>query len=406
MIYMKIKKSLLQRKKLISFAIVTILSGGVLFSSLQQTTVQAATNSKLSNPNATETTKKVYAYLNDVYGKNILSAQQESTWMGSKDYEIDYIQNVTGKKPAIRGLDYGDNTFKGVNNRAIKYWNEGGLVTICWHCGTDFSGGWAESTSTNIWNWSAVFSEGSASNEKIIAGMDKAAKALLQLQEAGVTVLWKPFHEFDGQWFWWGKGGSANFVKLWKMMYDRYTNYWGLNNLIWVLGYSGYVKGDWYPGDDYVDIVAADTYASQENLYNKVSDRIENQKPIALHECGELPDPDELGTDKGSNWLWFMLWTTSYVTEHNTKEQLNKVYNNDKVITLDKLPNFEEYEIPVEYAKQDVNKDGVIDAQDISSVAESYNCIVEEENKNLDLNEDGAIDIYDIVDIARIVYNE
>lgn len=193
----------------------------------------------LSNPNATETTRKVYDYICTLGTTGTLSAQQESTWMGSVDYEMDYLLEATGKLPALRGLDYMHDDFSGVNERAIKWWSEGGLVTICWHTGADFSGEWKHALETAVEDWDAVFTEGTHENIEFLKGMDKAAEALLELQEAGVTVLWRPFHEFDGKWFWWGKDGSDTFVKLWRMMYDRYTNHWGLNNLIWVLGYSG-----------------------------------------------------------------------------------------------------------------------------------------------------------------------
>ena len=231
-----------KRKKFyLSLLLIFILN--LLFSlSPKVISPKAYSKGELSNKNSTETTKKVYSYLCNTYGNYILSAQQESTWMGSPDYEINYIYEASGKKPAIRGLDYMNDDFQGVNERALKYWKEGGLVTICWHCGCDFSGSWSESMNTTIGDWSSAFTKDSYQYNKLIEGMDKAAKALLELQEEGVTVLWRPFHEFDGQWFWWGKGDSSNFIKLWQMMYDRYTNYWGLNNLIWVLGYSGDVK--------------------------------------------------------------------------------------------------------------------------------------------------------------------
>lgn len=99
---------------------------------------------------------------------------------------------------------------------------------------------------TNL-NWDMALTQGTAEYDKLIAGMDKGAKALLELQKAGVPVIWRPFHETDGGWFWWSKGGSENFKKLWRIMYERYTNYWGLNNLIWICGYSGEVTNGWYP---------------------------------------------------------------------------------------------------------------------------------------------------------------
>lgn len=143
--------------------------------------------------------------------------------------------------------------------RAKAWYAKGGIVTICWHCGIDFTGSHTESMNTNL-NWNKALTQGTAEYDKFIAGMDKGAKALLELKEAGVPVIWRPFHENDGGWFWWSKGGSENFKKLWRIMYDRYTNYWGLNNLIWICGYSGEVTNGWYPGDEYVDVVSADTY--------------------------------------------------------------------------------------------------------------------------------------------------
>lgn len=294
----------------------------------------------LSNPNANETTKKVYEYICSLGGINTLSAQQESTWMGSVDYEMDYLMEATGKLPAMRGLDYMHDDFTGVNERAIKWWNEGGLVTICWHTGADFSGEWKHALETSVADWDAVFTDGSHENQEFLKGMDKAAEALLELQEAGVTVLWRPFHELDGKWFWWGKDGSDTFVKLWQMMYDRYTNHWGLNNLIWVLGYShvGINYSSWYPGDEYVDIIGADSYEGgvQKGLYVKLT-AVTQSKPFAFHECGTNPTAEELQT---TPWAWFMTWHTNYVTDENTKEALNKLYNSDYVITRDELPSF------------------------------------------------------------------
>ena len=190
------------------------------------------TGPSLSNPNATEEANQLYEYLCSLSGNAVLSGQMESTWMGSPDYEMDYVFEKTGKYPAIRGLDYMHDDFQGVNDRAIKWWSEGGIVTIMWHTGCDFYGEWADALADDISDWDATLTPGTAEYDQFIAGMDKAAEALLELQEAGVPVIWRPFHEFDGGWFWWGKGGSENFIRLWRLMYDRYTDHWGLNNLI------------------------------------------------------------------------------------------------------------------------------------------------------------------------------
>ncbi len=298
----------------------------------------------LSNENATDRTKFLYDYICETYRNGILSGQQESTWINNNpQHEMEYLEEVSGKLPAIRGLDYMHMDFDGVNKRATEWWDKGGIVSICWHCGKDFTGEWKDSQNTIIEDWDAALTEGTPEYEELIAGMDKGAEALLELKEAGIPVLWRPFHEFDGAWFWWGKGGAENFKKLWQIMYDRYTNHWELDNLIWVLGYSHKTSDGWYPGDEYVDISGADNYGAGTQLkkYQAIDSYIEPDIPLAYHENGEIPDPDSMISD-GADWVWFMTWHTDYITDENknSKETINEVFNHEYVITLDELPDF------------------------------------------------------------------
>lgn len=261
--------------------------------------------------------------------------------MGSEQYEFDYIYNNTGKYPAIRGLDYMNDDFNGVNRRAKEWHDRGGIVTICWHCGFDFSGSWDECMKTVRSDWDMALTEGTPEYESLVAGMDKAAKALKELKDQNIPVLWRPFHELDGGWFWWGKGGADRFKELWRIMYRRYTDYWELDNLIWVLGYSGNGRGyeNWYPGDEYVDIAGADSYNDGANqaLYVKVRRVVGEEMPVCFHECGRIPTVKQLRDGK-AGWVWFMTWHTEYITDHNRITDLNEIYNDDYVITLDELP--------------------------------------------------------------------
>ncbi len=299
----------------------------------------------LSNENATENAQIVYDYLKEIYGTACLTGQMESTWMGSPDYEMNYIEDNTGYLPAIRGLDFMHNDFEGVTQRAKDWWERGGIVTICWHTGADFASGYNESLADNI-NWEEAFVPGSETYNALLAGMDRAVPYLQELEDAGVPVLWRPFHELDGGWFWWSKGGSDNFVKLWQLMYSRYTDYWGLDNLIWVYGYSssGGDMASWYPGDGYVDIVGADSYDNgpNEHLYEECETVAPEGMPLAFHECGVIPTEEEMNSS-GANWLFFMTWHTDWLTntgDGNTIELLNEVYGGEYFITLDELPDF------------------------------------------------------------------
>lgn len=285
-----------------------------------------------------EKTQRVYDYICGSFGKQMLSCQQESTWMGSPDYEMDYIMESTGKLPAMRGLDFMNNDFAGVVKRSEEWDAKGGLVTICWHTGVNGSG-YQESLDDDP-DFDRLLTEGTDEHNAMMKIWDDAAKALQKLRDADVPVLWRPFHEFDGQWFWWGKGGADNFIKLWRLMHDKFTGEYGLNNLIWVLGYSGEVKDGWYPGDEYVDIIGSDTYDNSTNKaawekLTKVAD-----KPMAFHECGKVPPISRFEKD-GDLWSWFMIWHTDYI-KANSPKNLTAVYTSDKVITLDELPDFGE----------------------------------------------------------------
>lgn len=294
---------------------------------------------ELSNKNAIESAKKLYSELKEQYGSVCLTGQMESTWMGSPDYEMNYIKEHTGRLPMIRGFDFIHNDFEGVTKRAKEWWERGGIPTICWHTGADFSSAYNESKEDNI-NWEEAFLPGTETYNALLDGMDRAVPYLQELEDAGVPVLWRPFHELDGGWFWWSKGGSANFVKLWQMMYSRYTDYWGLDNLIWVLGYSanGGDMAAWYPGDAYVDLVGADSYTAGANaaLYEECRTVAPEGMPLVFHECGTIPTEQQM-KDENAQWLYFMVWTTEYLTDskYNTPDTIKEIYGSDYFVSLE-----------------------------------------------------------------------
>ena len=299
---------------------------------------------ELSNPHAIPEAKKLYAYLREIFGKKCLTGQMESIWMGSVEYEMDYILKHTGKLPAIRGLDFMRNDFEGVADRAIDWWKRGGIPHICWHTGPDFASGYQECIENEL-DWEQALTPGTEAHEALLRGMDSAVPALKRMQDAHVPVLWRPFHELDGHWFWWSKGGKENFVKLWRLMYDRYTYEFGLNNLIWLFGYSHMLNdlAAWYPGDRYVDLVGGDSYNPGANgqLFREVEAIAPKGMPIPFHECGTVPTEEQMKMENAP-WLMFMVWHTRWLTdtEFNTPESLHAIYNGCYFVTLDQLPPF------------------------------------------------------------------
>ena len=299
----------------------------------------------LTNKTATAEATALYDYILSTYKTKIISGQQESTWI-STDYEFDYIFEATGKYPAIRGFDFIDDDFDGVVTRATDWAERGGIVTICWHCSSKLDKGYnaCKNSKLTAEDWEAILTEGTQEHTEFIANMDKAGAALARLQTAGIPVIWRPYHESNGNWFWWGRYGGDYFKRLWMMTYDYFTNDLHLDNLIWMLGFSylGISMDDYFPGTQYFDIIGADSYnvatfGAEKRLYDGVYELVGDSKPIAFHETGLIPTVEQF---KNVPWAYFMTWHTTYLTEENSEEALYAIYNDPYVITLDDLPDF------------------------------------------------------------------
>lgn len=324
-------------------------------------------SAELINPNADENTKQLMQFLADNYGKNFLSGQYCDG--GIFGMEFQSIWRVTGgKRPAVLGLDFieyspsraANGSTSKATEYAIEFHNMGGIVTFCWHWNPP------ERYLTDIW-WKGFYTESTDINlKKIMDGedaegydlllrdIDAIAEQLSALQEAGVPVLWRPLHEASGGWFWWGASGSEAFKELWKLLYDRLTNVHGLNNLIWI--WNGQ-NGDWYPGDDYVDIIGEDiypgerVYTSQMGRYLQAAAYTDAKKMIVLSENGCLFDPD-LALRDGAMWGFFATWggefvlknsgLNAYSEQYTEEEMLKKVYHHPNVLTLEDLPGWNE----------------------------------------------------------------
>ena len=308
--------------------------------------------------------EKLMKYFKRIYGKKILSGQHVSRGL----MEVAAIYKVTGKKPAILGFDFMDYSpsrvergAQGVETEeAIQWWREGGIITFCWHWNAPMGlidrrpdKYWYDGYNTNATTFN--FAKGinnpeSKEYQLMIRDIDVIAAELQKIQKEGAPVLWRPLHEASGGWFWWGSQGPEPYKKLWRIMYDRLTNYHRLNNLIWV--WNG-EDPRWYPGDDMVDIVGRDFYGDKRDYspraeeFKKVEKYANTYKMVAFTETGVVPDPDLL-KKTGAKWLWYMTWSEELVLDNQKKyseeyteaKMLKKVYRHRYVITRDELPRF------------------------------------------------------------------
>ncbi|SFI54967.1 mannan endo-1,4-beta-mannosidase [Caulobacter sp. UNC279MFTsu5.1] len=295
---------------------------------------------RLSNPKASAEARALYAYLWSLYGRKTLTGQQEG--VARPGVELDYIEKVTRRQPAILGLDYIEPRLNaGVNERAIAWHRSGGIVTLCWHWGApDIGPGY--DNSKKDFDLVAALRPGTPQNLALHRDLARVADLLSVLRDHRVPVLWRPLHEFSGDWFWWGKHGPEAFKALWALMYDTFARQRGLDNLIWVAGWAGQnVDPAWYPGCDRVDVAGADIYADGHGvlapMFQAVKAIVGEATPICLHENGPIPDPALLGPE--ADWLWFMTWHTRWLMDpgQNDPERLKAYYASERFLTKDEL---------------------------------------------------------------------
>lgn len=326
-------------------------------------------NASLVNKNADYRTRAVYKYICDNFGRKVILGQHDT--VGSLT-ESSKIYEVTGKYPAIRFGDLmpftQDSTVLGENEIELaKGWAaDGGIVSYMWHWTDPMGSGEYYSDKTDFDITKAVTKEdialkpieeikklhddGKISDEclAVIEDIDKISEKLGELQEAGVPILWRPLHEASNGYFWWGKDADA-YKWLWKLLYQRQTNYHKLNNLIWVWSAQ---NASWYVGDNLCDILSVDIY-DQGNYSGQINrllflHKLSAGKPVAVSECGNFPRIQNIADEKAT-WSYIGQWGGNFLLnedgsvneEYNTSDSLIEMYNNNLTVTKDKLPDFQ-----------------------------------------------------------------
>jgi mannan endo-1,4-beta-mannosidase len=264
------------------------INGMILFVVLGMARVAfAADAQEAANPAANEKTKAILKYVQSLdpqAAKHLISGQFINSQDPSDVRLMDKIHDKTGYWPALLGVDYasqGGINIGPPNRAAIAYWREGGLVTVSTHLydPMNFQGGGLRDQGVDL---SILLDESSAMNRRWIQELDRVAEGLQQLKDAGVVVLWRPFHEMNGGWFWWGGKDPNAFIKLWRHMFDYFSRTKNLDNLLWVYSPNhGEKTTAYYPGDRYVDLVGLDAYSDFIDL-----DHIQGYPPVA-----RLPKP-------------------------------------------------------------------------------------------------------------------
>jgi mannan endo-1,4-beta-mannosidase len=301
------------------------------------------------DPNANSEAKALLKFIQSQFGWHYLSGQQDIT-------SFNWVKSQIGKTPAILGSDFINyspsavaNGAKGTDvDTAIQNDKAGGINAFVWHwiapanLGKDgqpwYSGFYTKATSFNL---ASALNEGTGgSNYKLLLrDVDAIAVQIKKLQDTKVPILFRPLHEPDGAWFWWGAQGSGPFKQLWNIIYTRLTSYHGLHNMVWVCNTD---KSDWYPGNQLCDIATVDIYASagdhnpQAAAWEKMYGLTGGNRVLALAEVGVIPDP-ELQASQNIPWAYWMTWAGDFISggSQNSKQFLFDVFSNSHVATVD-----------------------------------------------------------------------
>lgn len=310
-------------------------------------------DANLVTPQPSAQAVKVYNFLKENFGKKVISGVISDSTRNTD--EPKWVFEKTGKWPALVGYDFMDHTwlkqnwikYDGPFIQGKRHWENKGLVTLMWHWRDPLTKSGDFYTDKTSFDVSRISNPNSSEYKAMIDDIDTIATYLKQFQKEGIPVIWRPLHEAAGGWFWWGAKGPEPCKSLWRLMFDRLVNHHKLNNLIWVWTTDvAATAADWYPGDQYVDVLGMDIYpgenqhGSQYISFNKVKEIFGGKKLITLSECGSVPDP-ALMLEYGDMWSWFMVWSGDYTRSdlHNGAAWWQKFFTYDQVISREGMPN-------------------------------------------------------------------
>ena len=317
-----------------SLLALSLLSAGVAANALEP-----------ANPNANAKARAILNYFQGLSArpdKRLVSGQFTGFGRGTSLHLADEIHDLTGQRPALVGADYADFqngslTSQAPNQAAMAYWNAGGLVTISAHLynPTNPQGGGLRDKDVDL---ELLLAPGTDTHTRWMQELDLIATGLQELKDAGVVVLWRPFHEMNGDWFWWGAKDPTTFIKVWRQMFEYFSRTKGLDNLLWVYSPNhGNKTAAYYAGDHYVDLVGLDAYTDfvDTNHIKGYAEVAKIEKPFGFTEYGPHGSRDPPGDYDYRRFLegvrkdfpravFFMSWDAkwSLARNNNVKEML------------------------------------------------------------------------------------
>jgi mannan endo-1,4-beta-mannosidase len=286
----------------------------------------------LIDKNATSETKSLFHYLHATAGKHILFGHQHATeyghgWYG--DSGRSDVKSVAGSHPAVIGVDFSGlsgssdsqivQTQNALRKTIADTYDRGGITTVAWHFNNPVSRGgfyWVDSISKPAVSYIIPGGSYNYQYKKILQTIAGLVKSVRGKDGKLVPMIFRPFHELDGGWFWWGKPhcSQEEFVTLWHFTVNYLRDSLGVHNLIYAFSpdckftnEAEYLER--YPGDAFVDMVGVDNYADfgRDGKYNP-EDGINKLKVVDTYakKAGKLAAFTETGLESLPNNTWWM----------------------------------------------------------------------------------------------------
>ncbi|GAA3343311.1 hypothetical protein GCM10020358_41870 [Amorphoplanes nipponensis] len=290
---------------------------------------------------------QLISYLSGISGRHTISGQHNREPNTDPTKYTRTAQAITGRTPGLWGGDFlflpeDVNARQTMVSEAIRQWRDGSVVALTWHlcppttgptCNWDAGGVLSHLSDSQ---WSQLLTDGSALNTAFRRRLDEVVPYLRQLRDAGVPVLWRPIHEMNDGWSWWGgRPGAGGSRRLYQIEHD-YLTAQGLTNLVWVWNVKDLSMGaiaDYWPGASYVDVASLDVWVKLEPSaadYQALL-AVAGGKPIALAEVGRVPSPALM--DAQPRWAWWMVWA-EWLTDpaYNTDAGVRASYLSPRVL--------------------------------------------------------------------------
>lgn len=342
-------------RSVLGWASLLLCVTALTFGSLQAGAESPAGTTEPADPHLNARGRAILEYFHRLQTEGkVLSGQFCSYGSGATLKAPTQIFQATGRWPAFIAVDYMDfahNWVETSNSNSVlrEYWQMGGLVSVGVHFNSPGrpEGGGLRDNGPAL---SALLTEGTPVHDRWMRQLDDVADGLEELQSAGIVVLWRPFHEMNGGWFWWGGQKPADFVRVWQHMFDYFTHRRGLHNLIWVYSPNkGSGTGKYYPGDRYVDLAGLDAYTDYVNSWNIRGFKgvLRTGKPVGFTEFGPHGPADPPGnydyrrllqgiTANFPQMCFFLAWDDKWSPAANRFAR--EFYNDSRIVSRADLP--------------------------------------------------------------------